>query len=108
MNTTVRIRMLAFATSGTVPAAVAAGVGVIRPPHQGKLVSDALARPDAPVYRIATSDPCCHSSRGVDTVTATGSAPGCCLNININAQSGTSGENPSGTVFLDATSPVGP
>ena len=33
----------------------------------------------------------------LDTVTASGSAAGT-LNININAQSGTSGENPSGTV----------
>jgi hypothetical protein len=48
------------------------------------------------------------SAAQLDTVTATGSAPGCCLNININAQSGTSGQNPGGTVFFDATSPLGP
>jgi hypothetical protein len=47
----------------------------------------------------------------LDKVTATGSAPGCCLNINISAQSGTSGQNPSGTVSFDIPVPpniVGP
>jgi hypothetical protein len=44
------------------------------------------------------------SAAPLDTVTATGNAS-CCLNINITAQSGTSGQNPSGTVAFDVTTP---
>jgi hypothetical protein len=43
----------------------------------------------------------------LDTVTATGSAPGA-VNININAQSGTSGQNPSGTVAFGVVFPSPP
>src|SRR5450432_698512 len=45
----------------------------------------------------------------LDTVTATGSAS-CCLNISVNAQSGTSGQKPIGTVAfgVPTQTPQGP